>query len=135
MTTSKSVTVTFTNIPTQLHEEILAGSSKSAAVVELLNELVRLRQGEVEEGEQVRALRIELAQVQGSLQGMRVVADARKRDIDGLQKSLHSKKEDMTMKIKMFRAQDKRAGEAMSHALALIHHLNPRRPNDAQSNL
>ncbi|MEC8306690.1 MAG: hypothetical protein VXZ72_02390 [Chlamydiota bacterium] len=139
MSTPKSVTIQLNHVHPSLKGAILGAKSRSAEVVRLLNELVQFRLDqastdalaeEIADQENQEALRTQLCVADGTIGGLRAAVAKRDRQIEALQKSLHTKKEDLAMKIKAFRNQDEKDKKALTHALALIHYLNPRRFND-----
>lgn len=132
MSNPKSVTIQLKHLHQSLRGTILAGESRSGEAVRLLNELVQLRldrastdslaEETAEQGvaDQVRALKLDLVAAEGTIRGLREVAEQRKGEIEGLQKQVQSLKEGVALADKK-RAEDRvETRAALGHAVELI---------------
>ena len=126
----RAVTVSFFHIPTQLHEEIITGSSRSGAVVDLLKELVQFRLDRAsedalaQEAVDEEQLSLELAGAKGAVAGLQVVADQRKREIEELNAEIEKLKTENSLVTKLLKTRTQLDREALSHAIQLINHLD-----------
>lgn len=125
MSNTKSVTIQIKHLHPTIREAILAAESRSGEAVRLLNELVQLRldrastdalaeeTAEQSVTDQVRALKLDLAGAQTQL-------NKRDRQIEALTQSLHTRKEELALKVKKRDEDRVETRAALDHAIELI---------------
>ena len=133
MSKPRAITITFSNIPDQLHNEVSAHAVKSRAVTNLLNELVQLRldrassdaiRVETDQEDRVRALELDLAGAQSTVEKLRSEVVSGDERISELRKHIKDSKESrQNEKAELVEARGE-LRKALSHAIALINHLH-----------
>ena len=132
MSTPRAITITFANVPDQLHTEILSHEVKSRAITNLLNELVQLRldrassdalQAETDQEDRVRALELDLAGAQGSIEGLRAAQEIANNDNAKLRQHIQSGQERLLVLEQENTEKLDKSQKALSHAIELINYL------------